>query len=67
LVNDSPAAPRLCAIAIVLVAAATIQSQFISWLPRQTSPGQGVPRAVLHAAIALLLLESLRRPVRSSR
>ena len=67
LVSESPAAPRLSAIAIVLVAAATIQSQFVSWLPRQTSPGQAVPTAVVFATVSLLLLAWLRRTARSSR
>jgi hypothetical protein len=65
--NGSPAASRLAAIAVVLVAAATIQSQFVSWLPRQTSPGQAVPTAVVHGVVALVLLAWLRRPARSSR
>jgi hypothetical protein len=65
--SDSPAAARLGPMAIVLVAVAAIQSQFVSWLPRQTSPGQAVPTAVAHAVIAAVLLFVLRWPARSSR
>jgi hypothetical protein len=67
LLTDSPVAPRLAALAVVLVAVASIQAQFVSWLPRQTAPGQALPTAAAHALMAIVWLVWLRRPARSSR
>jgi hypothetical protein len=67
LLSESPAAARLGTMTVVLVAAATIQSLFVSCLPRQTSPGQAVPTAVGHAAVAVVWLAWLRRRARFSR
>jgi hypothetical protein len=63
LFNGSPDGRRLAAVAVIAVAARTIQSQYFSVLPNNTTPGAepvhaGV--AVVAAAVAILVVR--RRP-----
>jgi hypothetical protein len=59
--SAAPAALRLARAALVLSAAASVQSHYWSVLPHQTMPGDKLPLATLSVVVAATWLLYLRR------
>jgi hypothetical protein len=59
--NEQPSGPRLAAAALIGSAAATVQSLYWTYLPRQTVPGSERPIAAIAIALAAVWLVYLKR------